>query len=178
LSQTHLLDHIFGRNHSERGGCIIFELIQLDEVDSTLTEADRRVRSGLRKSAILCAQRQTQSYGRHGRSWESPRGNLYWTAILFPDSSWPSDFGLTFASGLAVADTLQSLGFERDRVRLKWPNDCLLDGGKVSGILLQSGEITTPPSTKYILVGIGINVAGSPSQTFYPATSIVRTGFA
>ncbi|ANW00126.1 biotin--[acetyl-CoA-carboxylase] ligase [Bradyrhizobium icense] len=156
----------------------MIELIQLDEVDSTLTEAERRVRGGLRTSVVLCAQRQTRSYGRHGRWWDSPRGNLYWTAILFPDSSWPSDFGLTFASGLAVADTLRTLGFEQNRVRLKWPNDCLLDAGKVSGILLESGEISTPPSVKYILVGIGVNVTSAPLQTFYPATSILQAGIA
>ena len=154
----------------------MIELVQLDEVDSTLTEAERRVRSGLRKDVILCAQRQTRSYDRHGRSWDSPHGNLYWTAILFPDGSWPSDLGLPFAAGLAVADTLRTLGFEQNRIRLKWPNDCLLDGSKVSGILLQSSEISASPSVKYTLVGIGINVRNAPSQTFYPATSIMQAG--
>jgi biotin-(acetyl-CoA carboxylase) ligase len=85
------------------------KLLQFEELDSTPVEAKRQMTAGLRQNCIICAMEQTNAYGRYGRRWTSSFGNLYWTAVLFPDASWPTDTGLTFASGLAVCDTLRTL---------------------------------------------------------------------
>jgi BirA family biotin operon repressor/biotin-[acetyl-CoA-carboxylase] ligase len=150
-------------------------LIELEDVDSTLNEALRTIERGVREPFVLTSARQTGGYGRFGRPWESPPGNLYWTAGLIAAESWPQDAGLTFAAGLAVSDALRRVGVSERKISLKWPNDVLIDGRKVSGILLQAGELLQERS-RYVLVGIGINVAQPPLKTFYDATCIMDQG--
>ncbi|HYC65338.1 MAG TPA: biotin--[acetyl-CoA-carboxylase] ligase, partial [Reyranellaceae bacterium] len=108
-------------------------LVALDSVGSTNDEAGRLAESGAAEGTVVWALEQTGGRGRRGRVWASPRGNLYSSTILRPDCAPVRAAELGFVAGLAVADLAKG----RD-VRLKWPNDVLVDGGKVAGILPES----------------------------------------
>src|SRR5262245_2905409 len=114
------------------------KLIILDEVDSTLFEAERLIAAGLSETTVIYAKSQTAGHGRFQRAWLSPPGNLYWTMIVPRERHWPNDQGLPFASGLAVVDCLQAVGVTSSLISLKWPNDPLVGGRKISGILIKT----------------------------------------
>ena len=145
----------------------------LDTVDSTLLEAERQAVAGRTGPLVICALAQTGGIGRHGRRWSSPPGNLYWTILLDAVADRPRDAGLAFAAGLAVRDALIALQVPAARLTLKWPNDILLDGRKLAGVLAQSSLTGTLAHT---IVGIGINRATCPPDAAFPATSFATAG--
>lgn len=126
-------------------------VLRYEQLDSTLAEGKRLVAKGPSEHMVLVATRQTGGYGRFGRQWHAPPGNLYWTAVLVKQATWPNDPGLTFASALAVRDCLIALSVEPTRLTLKWPNDCFLDHKKVCGILLEAGLANARGQREYIL---------------------------
>lgn len=106
---------------------------------------------------IIVAAAQTNGYGRRGNVWESPQGNLFATLILdMPDARCIEWLG--FATSLALYDTAHHFEPMHDELRLKWPNDLMLDGKKLSGILLEVLDAK-------ILVGIGVNLGTAPDTT-------------
>ena len=142
-------------------------LLRLDDVDSTNAEARRRAEAGERGPLWIMAARQTAGRGRRGRAWETAEGNLAATLLLAP----PGNFAqLSFAAALAAADLAQHFAPDT-RVTVKWPNDVLINGCKLAGILLESGQ-------DWLAVGIGINLAGHPENTEFPAISLAALGFA
>ena len=112
----------------------------------------------------VAAREQTAGRGRLDRDWVSPPGNLYASYLcpITPDMALPS---LSLVVGLAVADTLDAVLAGAAPVTLKWPNDVLVAGRKVSGVLL---EMTKGA----VVIGIGINITSAPSGVRYPATAI------
>ena len=110
--------------------------------------------------SVVIAESQIGGRGRYGRVWSSPKGNLYLSAVV-------SEQGvqtplLAFVAGVAVVEALADFP-----VHLKWPNDILLNGGKVAGILLEKTE------NKTVVIGIGINVASCPKENMmYPTSSL------
>ncbi len=127
-----------------------YDLIELDEVDSTLSEAQRRPVSG---PTWIFAHRQTAARGRRGRPWVQPKGNFSATLVL-PDAGPPERAALrSFVASLALYDALDGHG---GALSLKWPNDVLLNGGKVAGILLES----LPGGG--LAIGIGVNLLAAP----------------
>jgi BirA family biotin operon repressor/biotin-[acetyl-CoA-carboxylase] ligase len=133
-------------------------LVALDSVGSTNDEAARLAESGAREGTFVWAKEQTGGRGRRGRRWASPVGNLYCSTILRPDCPAARVAELGFVAALAVAD----LVLEGRVVRVKWPNDVLVDGGKVAGILPES-SIGQEGRVEHVVLGIGINVSFAPS---------------
>ena len=111
-----------------------WSLVALDSVGSTNDEAARLADAGAREGTVVWAREQTGGRGRRGRHWVSPVGNLYSSTVLRPDCVAQRAAELGFAAALAVSDIVPT-GRE---VRVKWPNDVMVDGGKVAGILLES----------------------------------------
>lgn len=143
----------------------------LGAVDSTSREAARRAGQGDFGPVWLWADTQTAGRGRSGREWESPPGNLYAT-LLMPVGPDPAAAALrSFVACLAVADTLDALVGNPARISLKWPNDALLDGCKIAGVLLESGVVS---GARWLSVGIGINLAHAPAEARWPAISIAQ----
>jgi len=134
-----------------------------DTLDSTNEEAKRLSAKGETGPLWIVTGRQTQGRGRRGNEWVSPPGNL--TATLLTPSEKPEALcaPYAFAAALSIADLVGE--YADARVSLKWPNDVLLEGKKVAGVLLE----TVPGA---MLVGIGVNLAGAPENTPFPATSI------
>ena len=138
-------------------------LIRFDLIDSTNEEARRRAAAGDIGPVWVTARMQSKGRGRRGNSWISEPGNLFATLLMNAPSATAAQLG--FAASLATADVVASYT-AADRVRLKWPNDVLLDHRKIAGILLE----TVGPET--IAIGIGINLAHHPEGTETPAISV------
>ena len=132
-----------------------FHLIRMCSVRSTQEEARRLVSEGCRSSTILLAEEQTAGRGRGDRSWHSLKGLGIWMTLVHrsvrPASEWPA---LTSVAALAICRALEDLSLQP---RIKWPNDILLPGGKVAGVLAETaGEV--------VLLGIGINILHESSD--------------
>lgn len=115
----------------------------------------------------LRAARQTGGKGRMGRAWESPDGNLYCSTLvrLQPTDPLPHTLALVAANAVHALVAPLCTG----QARIKWPNDILVDGAKIAGILLErAGDA--------IVVGIGINVTGHPVGLDRPVTSLAAQG--
>lgn len=128
-----------------------------DTIDSTNLEAVRQLENGAGPMWVL-AHEQTAGIGRRGRAWSTTSGNFAAT-YLMPLRGALKDASLfSFVAALALRDALVAAGVSSDRVGLKWPNDVLLDGGKLAGILLQ----TAGQPTSHLCVGIGVNLVSAP----------------
>jgi BirA family biotin operon repressor/biotin-[acetyl-CoA-carboxylase] ligase len=143
---------------------------------STNDDAKLAARSGATEGAAFIADAQTSGRGRLGRSWHSPPGeNLYASWVLRPTLSPASVPPLTLAVGLAVADVLEER-LPSSSVRIKWPNDVLVDGRKVAGVLLEAQMMG--PSIENVVIGVGINVRSRvfPPELADRATSLALAG--
>lgn len=109
----------------------------------------------------IMARRQTQGRGTQGREWVSPVGNLF-LSVLLRSREQARDVGQwSLLAGVALAEALAPLLPDPAALRLKWPNDLLLDGAKLAGILVESGA--KPDGTlDWLVIGIGVNVATAP----------------
>jgi BirA family biotin operon repressor/biotin-[acetyl-CoA-carboxylase] ligase len=152
-----------------------FYLVELASCGSTNDEAKKRARQGAPEGTLVFAHHQTAGRGRRGRAWDAPEGNLACSLVLRPQLP-PADAALvSFVAALAVAETVADL--IPGRPTLKWPNDVLVGGAKISGILLES-EPGPTGSVDWLVLGTGINVAAFPDDTPYPATSLLASGAA
>jgi BirA family biotin operon repressor/biotin-[acetyl-CoA-carboxylase] ligase len=147
-------------------------LVALDSVGSTNDEAGRLADSGAPEGTFVWAREQTGGRGRRGRRWASPAGNLYCSTILRPDCAAPRAAELGFVAALAVADLVH----DGRSVRVKWPNDVLVDGGKLAGILPES-SIAQDGRVEHVVLGIGVNVGFAPSlpEMRYPGAILGGT---
>lgn len=131
----------------------------LERVDSTNAEAFR-LAPHLSGPAWIMARRQEAGRGRRGRPWNDPPGNFAATLVLQPRGGPGDAARLSFVAALALHDALVALCGPQLRLGLKWPNDVLLNGGKLSGILLESNG--TGDGMASLAVGIGVNLAAAP----------------
>ncbi|MCV2863720.1 biotin--[acetyl-CoA-carboxylase] ligase [Defluviimonas sp. WL0075] len=133
----------------------------LTEVDSTNSEA-ARLAPGLTQPTWIMARRQTAARGRRGRAWVSPEGNFAATLLMRPAGD-PAQAALrSFVAALALADALALVVGPGAVISLKWPNDVLLNGGKVAGILLESAG--TGAGVTHLSIGIGVNLVAAPPK--------------
>lgn len=129
----------------------------LDHVDSTLNEAARRF-GDLRGPTWILALHQSAARGRRGRDWVHPTGNFAATLVL-PGPLAPATAALrSFVASLALYDAFAAATGRPGSFALKWPNDVLLNGGKVAGMLLE----TIGPRGDALSIGIGVNLAQAP----------------
>ncbi len=130
------------------------ELILLSEVSSTNTIAQEMAISGAPEGTVVIAETQTSGKGRLGRKWISPKGNLYLSVILRPDIAMHKAPLVTLMGAVAVASAI------RKKCRLdpgiKWPNDVLLSGKKVCGLLSEMSA--EQDRIRYLVLGIGVDV--------------------
>jgi BirA family biotin operon repressor/biotin-[acetyl-CoA-carboxylase] ligase len=138
-----------------------------DVLPSTMDEARRMAVAELApEGTVVQAYAQTAGRGRFGNAWRSPVGNLYMTVVLRPQSLTRVCAQLSFVVAVALADTLMHFGVPRASIGLKWPNDVLVDGAKIAGILLEmeSGQGENP---LFLLAGIGVNILDAPESCAY-----------
>lgn len=131
----------------------------LDVVDSTNAEAARVARF-LTEPTWIMAHHQTAARGRRGRPWTMQPGNFAATLLMHP-SGLPAEVALrSFVAAVALRDACVALTGQPEKFALKWPNDVLLNGGKLAGILLESAGHAKGVS--HLAVGIGVNLAAAP----------------
>lgn len=157
-----------------------YHLLSYDEIDSTNEEARRLAEGGASHGAVIWAKRQTSGRGRMGRVWVSAEGNLFCSVLLAPNCEQNIAAQLSFVSAVAVIDTLAPI-IPGGELACKWPNDILLDGKKIGGILLESFETADmhpgqERMVRWVVVGVGINVDSCPQNTDIPATYLKAAG--
>jgi BirA family biotin operon repressor/biotin-[acetyl-CoA-carboxylase] ligase len=152
-----------------------YRLISRESVGSTNDDAKRLARSGAEQGTLVWALEQTAGRGRRGRAWSSPRGNLYASLVLRPAGQLEHAAQLGFVAALAIGDALAALVPGLREPELKWPNDVLVGGRKIAGLLLES-EMGDGRNPAFIVVGVGINLVSAPVDAEFPATSIAGEG--
>lgn len=145
-------------------------LIRFDRVASTMDVAARLAALGSPEGTIVEADLQTAGRGRGGRRWYAPAGSaLMVSIILRPGVSAARLVSMSLLAGLAVANVAEAITSQP--ATIKWPNDVLIDGRKVAGILLHSRTMGDAPNACLIL-GIGINVRVTSATRAFNATSL------
>jgi BirA family transcriptional regulator, biotin operon repressor / biotin---[acetyl-CoA-carboxylase] ligase len=152
-----------------------FRLLRYETLGSTNDEAKRLARQGEPCGAIVYAMTQTAGRGRRGREWVSPAtGNLYSSLLWRPKCPAARAAQLGFVAALAMGEALDGFVPQGARLRFKWPNDLLLNGKKLTGILLESE--TGAAAVEFVVIGIGVNLATAPVGTETVATSLAAEG--
>lgn len=152
-----------------------YRRIAFDRVASTNDEARRFAEAGAAEGLVVTGVQQTAGRGRQGKAWVSPPGNVYASLLLRPACPAARAAELVFVAGVAACDAVATLLSGEAPARCKWPNDLMIRGRKVAGILAEAS--TDPAGTcEFVVLGIGINVAHHPPETAWPATSLVASG--
>jgi BirA family biotin operon repressor/biotin-[acetyl-CoA-carboxylase] ligase len=133
-------------------GC---QRIEMESCASTNDEAARLARAGAKHGTVVIAQRQTRGRGRDGRVWESPPGGLYVSAVLRPSLPVAQVPPMTLAIGVGLCEAVKTTGAVGS---LKWPNDLLVDGRKLAGVLVEAQSQGN--KLESVVVGIGVNLTG------------------
>jgi BirA family biotin operon repressor/biotin-[acetyl-CoA-carboxylase] ligase len=129
--------------------------------------ARERAEQGAPDGLVVRADEQTGGRGREGRVWDSPPGNLYTSFVIRSDRPLRTFPELSFVAALAVRDAAtEAVGGGHD-IKLKWPNDVLARGCKLSGILIE-----TAGDPIAAIIGIGINILSAPAAARWPATHL------
>lgn len=130
-------------------------IIHYDTVTSTMEHAFRMGMEGAPEGTVVCAETQTQGRGRLGRSWVSPKGKGIYMSVLLRPRLLPSDAAqLTLLSAVAVCEAVYAVSGVK--AAIKWPNDVLIGGRKLAGILTELSAETD--RVRFVVVGIGVNV--------------------
>ena len=138
----------------------------LAETVSTNDDLAALARDGAPEGLWLRAETQTGGRGRQGREWHSPPGNLYASTLVRLREGDPPAPTLALAAAVALHETACAYAGEAE-IRIKWPNDLLAGGAKLSGILLERLEDA-------VIAGFGVNLAGYPDVLDRPATSLAE----
>lgn len=124
-----------------------------NEVMSTNTIAKFLSMNGVGNGAVVISEKQTKARGRSGKNWESPLGGVWLSIILNPNVNHSKIPLITLATGVAVENTLKRIGVKN--AEIKWPNDILIHGKKVCGILIEA--ITSFNTIESVIIGVGID---------------------
>ena len=151
----------------------------LDSVDSTNAHG-LRLASSLTEPAWFLAHEQTLGRGRRARPWISPRGNFHGTLVLHPTEAASQVALRSFAAALALREAFVEVTGLPAAFALKWPNDVLLNGGKVAGILLESRS--SGEGVSHLAIGFGVNLLAAPDPSLLelgavaPVSLMIETG--
>ena len=129
------------------------ELYVFNEVSSTNTVAKFLSMHDVENGTVIISEKQTDAKGRSGKYWESPLGGVWLSIILKPNVDHSKLPLITLATGVAVAKTLEKIGVENPEI--KWPNDIMIDGKKVCGILTEA--VAKLNTIENVIVGVGID---------------------
>ncbi|MCR5702253.1 MAG: biotin--[acetyl-CoA-carboxylase] ligase [Lachnospiraceae bacterium] len=129
------------------------DIIYLPETDSTNTQVKRIAENGGAHGTVVVTDKQTAGKGRRGRGWISPSGNCYFSILLYPDIKVDRASMITLVAAMAVAGAVKE--YSGKETFIKWPNDVVVNGKKICGILTESS--TDLEYIQYVVVGIGIN---------------------
>lgn len=151
-----------------------FNIVEYDMVGSTMDTAFELLEQGFPKEnriKIILAKTQSAGRGRHGRTWISPSGNLHKSLILkLNNYDARTIYQLSFVMSVALHRVMSNL-MDGEKPKNKWPNDLLIEGKKIAGVLLEAH-----PAYNAVIIGIGLNILKKPENLMYPATSLHSHG--
>jgi BirA family biotin operon repressor/biotin-[acetyl-CoA-carboxylase] ligase len=147
----------------------------LDEAPSTQDLAIAAAKAGAPHRSAYLAARQTAGRGRDGRVWRAPEGNLNLSVLLRPGAARLIPAQWSLMAGVALHDAITLSAAPRADLTLKWPNDLLLGGAKLAGILIDSA-LTPAGTPDWIVIGIGANLRHAPALPDRPTTSLAAHG--
>jgi BirA family biotin operon repressor/biotin-[acetyl-CoA-carboxylase] ligase len=153
-----------------------YNLLIFDELDSTNSESHRLIKSGVYGDFVIWAHQQTAGRGQRNRNWVSNPGNLYFSLLLDRNIHITRQPQLSFVSAVALYEAIASLAKKASvhfDMKLKWPNDILINNSKVAGILLESMRFN---SRNYLTIGIGVNITSSPNLPDRTTTNLLSEG--
>ena len=130
------------------------------EVSSTNTVAKFLSMNGVEDGSVVISEKQSKAKGRSGKKWESPLGGVWLSIILNPHVDHSKLPLITLATGVAVAKTLERIGVENPEI--KWPNDIMINGKKVCGILTEA--VAKFNTIENVIIGVGIDANLDISQ--------------
>lgn len=139
-----------------------YKIIHLNKIDSTSSKALQMIYSGLDKDTIILSKIQTKGRGSKGRSWESLEGNLHASIVLKVHFNLEKSLQLAFVVSSTLLTTINNLAKEQNitlDIKLKWPNDVLVNDKKLAGVLI---EFISLKNSRYIIIGIGVNINKAP----------------
>jgi len=139
-----------------------FRLECHEALESTSSTLKQRAEAGEAEGLAILALQQTAGRGRQGRGWESASGNLYLSVLLRPNVPLRDAPQWSFVAAVALAETLKPLLPEAAQPSLKWPNDVLLHGAKLAGILVET-SLTASHALDWLCIGIGVNITNKPN---------------
>ncbi len=148
--------------------------VHFESLDSTNEEALRRVESGVSTPLWISADQQEAGRGREQRKWISPAGNLHISCLLSQPAEPRFLPNLSFVAGVALVEALEETTGRGGIFRLKWPNDILVYGEKLAGILL---EVRNQAQTQHVVIGWGVNIEHRFAHAPYPTTSLKDLGY-
>jgi len=148
----------------------VTDIRRYEVLDSTNEEARRLAVNGEHGPLWVIAVSQTKGRGRRGRNWISHPGNLFTSLLIELGEPLENCGQLSFVAALAVADLAADYA-SGAAATLKWPNDVLLNGRKVAGILL---EVAPNGTATRMIIGFGVNLAHQPGETNFPAISFAE----
>jgi BirA family biotin operon repressor/biotin-[acetyl-CoA-carboxylase] ligase len=155
--------------HDGREGAVLTTIRTVATTGSTNADLIALAASGAEEGLWLRAEQQSGGRGRHGREWVSPPGNLYASTLVRLRPSDPSAATLALVAAVALDEATRAWLPDAAAPTIKWPNDLLIDGAKLSGILLErSGDA--------VVIGIGVNLEHHPDLPDRPATSLTAHG--
>lgn len=140
--------------------CIGKDIYVYHEVSSTNTIAKFLSMQNNENGTVVISEKQTKGKGRTGKDWESPLGGIWLSIIMKPNVDQSKFPLITLATGVAVAKTLEKISVENPKI--KWPNDIMINGKKVCGILTES--VTKSNKIENVIIGVGIDVNLETSQ--------------
>jgi len=144
------------------------KILFFEEVDSTNNKA-KQIALEEKEGTVVISEMQTSGRGRRGREWHSPKGGIYVSFILKPNMSPEKAPQITLVSSLALVEALNSM-FQKLNAKIKWPNDVLISGKKISGILTELSS--DMEKINYIVVGVGVNISTGINNLPENATSL------
>lgn len=151
-----------------------FDVDVLAECDSTNTLLLSRAEAGAAAGSVVAAEHQTAGRGRRGRSWLSEAGDSLTFSLLWRFPQGKSLSGLSLAVGVAIAKAVESIGIRG--IMLKWPNDVLLNGRKLAGVLI---EVVPGIRPEAVVIGVGMNLRlprAMPAEIRRTATALADVG--
>jgi len=146
-----------------------FEILKFKSVSSTNDVAIKLIKEKNKLTGCICSDLQTKGRGTHGKKWISEKGNLFLTVFFPMNEKLPSFHEFSIINPVIIFDVIKRYCDEK-KLRLKFPNDVMYDGKKICGLLQ---ELITEKERKFLIVGIGLNIASNPNiSNAYKATNI------
>mgnify|MGYP001029970589 FL=1 len=150
-----------------------YNLFSYEEVRSTMITARELANKSGEIGTIVWAKNQTEGRGRQGKSWVSPPGNLYFSFIRESEQlSKNLLFSPVYITSLSLAETIEEISSSSIDLFIKWPNDLLVNGSKIAGILIE--RFLSFNKKDLLNIGVGVNVNNSPNNVGYITTNLKK----